>query len=74
MMARTKLVARNSYKQRKEQFRRVSQRRPNPKRPRTGFKKIDGRIRNRDIKTNSLFLNLKMCRLKRTGTSSDGWL
>ena len=48
-MARTKLVARNNYNQRKEQFRRAYQRRPNPKRPRTDVKNIEGRIRNRNI-------------------------
>ena len=41
-MTRTKLVARNNYKERKEQFRRATQRRPNPKRPRAGVKNIWG--------------------------------
>ena len=45
-MARTKLVARVIQ----NQLRRANQRRPNPKRPRSGVKTIEGRIGNRDIK------------------------
>ena len=53
-MVRTKLVARNNYNQRKKQFKRANQRRPNPKKQRAGVKNIDSRIRNRDIKTKQL--------------------
>ena len=45
-MARTKLVARVIQ----NQLRRANQRRPNPKRPRSGVKTIEGRIGNGDIK------------------------
>ena len=41
-MARTKLIARASYNRRRANFQR--------RRVRSGIKKIEGRIRNRDIK------------------------
>ena len=64
-MVRTTLVARNNYSQRKEQFRRANQKRPNPKRPRTGIKNIKGRIRNRDLKIIQLIPQPKNLQVKK---------
>lgn len=64
-MVRTTLVARNNYNQRKEQFRRANQKRPNPKRPRTGIKNIKGRIRNRDLKIIQLIPQPKTLQVKK---------
>ena len=64
-MVRTTLVARNNYNQSKEQFRRANQRRPNPKRPRTGIKNIKGRIRNRDLKIIQLIPQSKNLQVKK---------
>ena len=66
-MARTKLVTRNNYRQRKEQFRKANQRRPNPKRPRTGVISIEGRIRNRNIKIKQLIPQPKNVQVKKNG-------
>ena len=49
-MTRTKLAARIVQ----YQLRRTKQRRPNPKRLRSGVKNIEGRIRSRDIKVKQL--------------------
>lgn len=64
-MVRTTLVARNNYNQRKEQFRRANQKRPNPKRPRTGIKNIKGRIKNRDLKIIQLIPQPKNLQVKK---------
>lgn len=64
-MVRTTLVARNNYNQRKEQFRRANQKRPNPKRPRAGIKNIKGRIRNRDLKIIQLIPQPKNLQVKK---------
>lgn len=64
-MVRTTLVARNNYNQRKEQFRRANQKRPNPKRPRTSIKNIKGRIRNRDLKIIQLIPQPKNLQVKK---------
>lgn len=66
-MARTKLIARNNCNQRKEQFRRSNQRRPNTKRPRKGIKNIEGRIRNREIKIKQLIPQPKNVQVKKNG-------
>ena len=61
-------MARNNYSQRKEQFRRPNQRRPNPKIPRTGVKSIEGRITNRDIKIKQLIPQPKNVLVKKNGS------
>ena len=61
-------MARNNYKQRKEQFRRANQRRPNPKRPKIGFENIEGKIKNRGIKIKQLIPQPKNVQVEMNGS------
>ena len=57
-MARTKVTARANYNRRKGQFHR---------RPRSGIKSIEGRIRNRDIKIKQIIPQSRNIDVKKNG-------
>ena len=69
MMIRTKLVGRIV----KDQLKRANQRRPHPKRPRSGVKNTEGRIRNRDIKNKQLIPQPKPFRSRKVGKLLGEW-
>ena len=62
LVARTKVTARANCNRRKGQFQRANQRRP-----RSGVKNIEGRIRNRDIKIKQLIPQSRNLDAKKNG-------
>ena len=71
-MAKTKLTVRVTYSRRKEQFQHAIQGRPCAKVPRkpnnqTRVKKIEGRIKNKDIKIKQLIPQSRNIEVKKNG-------